>query len=161
MQNIIRIGIADMNYCKAPDLITTLGLGSCVGVVIYDPILHICGMLHVMLPDSKKIRNNSNLSKFADTGIVKMYDGCLKMVADKSRIKAKIAGGAQMFAVESNTDMMRVGENNIIAVKEMLRKYRIPIVAEDIGLNYGRTIVFDPQTSMLKVKIVGMNEKEI
>ena len=90
-----------------------------------------------------------------------MYDGFLKMGADKSRIKAKIAGGAQMFAVESNTDMMRVGENNIIAVKEMLRKYRIPIVAEDIGLNYGRTIVFDPQTSMLKVKIVGMNEKEI
>lgn len=161
MQNTIRIGIADMNYCEAPDLITTLGLGSCVGVVLYDSVINKCGMVHVMLPDSTKIQKNTNLAKFADTGIEALYEGFLKKGADRTRIKAKIAGGAQMFAFNSQSEMMRVGECNVRAVKEMLAKYRIPIVSEDTGANYGRTIVFDPSTSILRVKIVGKEEKEI
>ena len=74
MQNIIRVGIADMNYCEAPDLITTIGLGSCVGVVLYDLSVKKCGMVHVMLPDSTKILNNANIAKFADTGIEALYN---------------------------------------------------------------------------------------
>ena len=75
-------------------------------------------------------------------------------ILDKYRIKAKIAGGAQMFAFNSDLDMMRVGENNVVAVKEVLKRLRVPIVAEDTGANYGRTIVFEPATCMLKVKIL-------
>lgn len=161
MQNIIRIGIADMNYCKAPDLITTLGLGSCVGVVLYDSMLRICGMVHVMLPDSTKIQNNTNRAKFADTGIEALYNGFMKKGAEKSKIKAKIAGGAQMFSFSSKSEMMRVGECNVRAVKEILAKYNIPIISEDTGANYGRTIIFNPETCILKVRIVGKEEKEI
>lgn len=161
MQEIIRVGIADMNFCEAPNLITTIGLGSCVGVVIYDSLTKKCGLVHVMLPDSKKIQNNTNLAKFADTGIQVLYDEMIKRGVLKARMKAKIAGGAQMFAFGSNNSMMRVGENNVRAVKDKLAYLGIPIVAEDTGLTYGRTIVFDPETSILKVKIVGMNEKEI
>ncbi|MBE5936412.1 MAG: chemotaxis protein CheD [Lachnospiraceae bacterium] len=161
MQTTIRIGIADMNYCDAPNLITTLGLGSCVGVVLYDSAIKKCGMVHIMLPDSTIIQNNSNVAKFADTGIQALYDGFINRGASKARIQAKIAGGAQMFAFGSSNSMMRVGENNIRAVKEKLQQLRIPLVAEDTGLNHGRTIVFDPETSLLKVKIVGMNEKVI
>ena len=72
MNNTIKVGMADANVCKPPDVITTLGLGSCVGIVLYDPIMKIAGLVHVMLPDSTKIINNSNKYKFADTGIDKL-----------------------------------------------------------------------------------------
>ncbi len=161
MQKIIKVGIADMNYCQAPDLITTIGLGSCVGVVLFDSSSKKCGMVHVMLPDSTKIINNTNAAKFADTGIQALYNGFVKMGINKMRLQAKIAGGAQMFAFGSKNNMMRVGDNNVIAVRKKLSELRIPIVAADTGSNYGRTIVFDPETCKLKVKVVGMEEKEI
>ena len=61
MGTMIKVGMADMNICLPPDSITTLGLGSCVGVVIYDPAKKISGMVHVMLPDSTKIKNNEKV----------------------------------------------------------------------------------------------------
>ncbi|MCI8308155.1 MAG: chemotaxis protein CheD [Lachnospiraceae bacterium] len=161
MSSVIRVGIADMNYCKGDDSITTLGLGSCVGVVLYDSVLKMCGMVHVMLPDSSKIRNNDNLAKFADTGVVALYEGMVKRGADRFRMKAKIAGGAQMFSFNTNLEMMRVGESNVHAVKEALMKLRIPIAAEDTGLNYGRTIIFSPSDCILRIRVVGKSEKEI
>lgn len=161
MSSVIRVGIADLNYCTGDDSITTLGLGSCVGVVLYDQVLNLCGMVHVMLPDSSKIRNNDNLAKFADTGVVALYEGMLKKGADRFRLKAKIAGGAQMFSFNTNVEMMRVGESNVIAVKQVLARLRIPIVAEDTGLNYGRTIIFSPSDCILKIRVVGRPEKEI
>ena len=94
MGEMIKVGMADMKYCKAPDSITTLGLGSCVGVVIYDSITKIAGLVHVMLPDSTKIKNNENLAKFADTGVDEMVRQIINAGASKSRLKAKIAGGA-------------------------------------------------------------------
>ena len=69
MGNIIKVGMADLNVCKAPDGLTTLGLGSCIGLTLYDPVTKIGGMVHYMLPDSTKVSNNSNKAKFADTGI--------------------------------------------------------------------------------------------
>ena len=69
MGNIIKVGMADLNVCKAPDGLTTLRLGSCIGLTLYDPVTKIGGMVHYMLPDSTKVSNNSNKAKFADTGI--------------------------------------------------------------------------------------------
>jgi len=161
MPKVIRVGIADMNYCTGEDSITTLGLGSCVGVVLYDSSLKLCGMVHVMLPDSTKIRNNDNNAKFADTGVLALYQGLIEKGADRFKIKAKIAGGAQMFAFNTNLEMMRVGESNVQAVKEALAKLKVPIVAEDTGSNYGRTIIFNPTDCILKVKVVGKEEKDI
>ena len=69
MSEVIKVGMADLNVCKAPDVITTLGLGSCIGLVFYDPVSKVGGMVHYLLPDSTKVRNNSNIAKFADTGI--------------------------------------------------------------------------------------------
>lgn len=151
----IKVGMADMNVCCSPDSIITLGLGSCVGAVLYDPVTKICGMVHVMLPDSKSISNNSNIAKFADTGI----DALLKMVLDKGakkeRLIAKIAGGAQMFSVNKDSPMLRVGERNVAAVKEQLKKNGIRLVAEDTGLNYGRTVVFYPETGEYLIRAIG------
>lgn len=155
MGNMIKVGMADLNFCQSPDAITTLGLGSCVGVVLYDPVVKIAGMVHIMLPDSTKIKNNENKAKFADTGIEEMLNIVIKQGASRARLKAKIAGGAQMFAFSSENDLLRVGQRNAEAVKEELNKLRIPLVAEDTGKNYGRTIEFYPETGDLLVKAVG------
>ncbi len=155
MGEMIKVGMADMNVCVAPDAITTLGLGSCVGIVLYDTTKKIAGMVHVMLPDSTKIRNNGNVAKFADTGIDELIKRLLKMGASKTSMIAKIAGGAQMFAFQSNNEMLRVGERNVEATKQILHQLKIPIIAEDTGLNYGRTIEFYPENGELIIRSVG------
>lgn len=163
MGETIKVGMADMKICRTPDKLTTLGLGSCVGVVIYDPITKISGMVHVMLPDSTKIRNNSNIAKFADTGIVALVDDMVKNGAARERLVAKIAGGAKMFATNAckGSDIMNVGIRNVEATKEILSQLKINILAEDTGLNYGRTIVFDSVSGELVIRAVGKPEKTI
>jgi chemotaxis protein CheD len=155
MGEMIKVGMADLNVCTAPDALTTLGLGSCVGIVLYDSYTKIAGMVHVMLPDSTKIRNNENVAKFADTGIDALIDRLVKLGANRNRFIAKIAGGAQMFAFNSNNDMLRIGERNIEASKSKLQSLGIRIVAEDTGLDYGRTIEFYAETGELYIKSVG------
>lgn len=161
MGTMVKVGMADLNVCTPPDAITTLGLGSCVGVVLYDPNKKICGMVHIMLPDSTKIKNNENLAKFADTGIDELIRRLVAIGASKSALVAKIAGGAQMFAFSSNNDMLRVGDRNVEATTNKLLNLRIPIIASDTGLNYGRTIEFYPETGELVIKAVGKEIKKI
>ncbi len=151
----IKVGMADLNICRAPDSIITLGLGSCVGAVLYDPVTKISGMVHVMLPDSTAIANNSNLAKFADTGIEELLKKVVASGANRERLVAKIAGGAQMFSVSSNSPMLRVGERNVAAVKSKLNELNIKIVAEDTGKNYGRTVVFFPETGEYHIRAIG------
>jgi len=155
MGNMIKIGMAELNVCLPPDAITTLGLGSCVGVVLYDPAKKVSGMVHVMLPDSTKIKNNENRAKFADTGIEDLFQKVLSLGAVRKNLVAKIAGGAQMFAFKSDNDMLRVGDRNVEATKSKLKELQIPIIAEDTGKNSGRTIEFYPETGELLVKSVG------
>ncbi len=155
MAEMIKVGMADLNICHSPDAITTLGLGSCVGVVLYDKTKKIAGMVHVMLPDSTKVRQNQNKAKFADTGIDLLIEMLRKEGANVSALTAKIAGGAQMFAFTSNNDMLRVGERNVEAVKEKLKSIGIRILAEDTGLNFGRTVEFFPETGDFVIKSVG------
>ena len=99
MDEIVKVGMADMKICEPPKGLTTLGLGSCVGVVIYDVKTKLSGMVHIMLPDSTKIRNNANRAKFADTGILDMFESMINSGSRKNDLIAKIAGGAQMFAM--------------------------------------------------------------
>ncbi|MBP3608887.1 MAG: chemotaxis protein CheD [Lachnospiraceae bacterium] len=161
MGKMIKIGMAELNICTPPDAITTLGLGSCVGVVLYDPAKKVCGMVHVMLPDSTKIKNNTNRAKFADTGIEDLMNEVLKLGAARRNLVAKIAGGAQMFAFKSDNDMLRVGDRNVEATKNKLKQLQIPIIAEDTGKNSGRTIEFYPESGELLIKSVGKTPYKI
>lgn len=161
MANMIKVGMADLNVCQYPDNLTTLGLGSCIGACIYDPVTKIIGMAHYMLPDSTQIRNNSNRAKFGDTGIEDTVNLMIKMGASKSRMVAKIAGGAQMFSISSASPTIKIGEKNIEAAKANLSKLGIKIIASDVGLNYGRTIEFYSESGELLIKSVGKPQKVI
>ena len=124
MSEIIKVGMADLKTCVSPDGVTTLGLGSCVGIAIRDPVTKIGGLAHIMLPDSTSIRNSSqNIAKFADTGIDELVRQMEKLGAKKARMVAKIAGGADYVHVSGGkNDMMQVGDRNVEAVKKKLER---------------------------------------
>lgn len=161
MDEVIKVGMADLKVCPYPKVITTLGLGSCVGIALYDPVTKIGGLAHVMLPDSTQIRNNTNRAKFADTGIVDLIKEMEKSGASRTRMVAKIAGGAQMFAFNAQSDMVRIGARNVEASKMKLKELGIRLLAEDTGLNYGRTVEFYTETGKFLIKSVGKPLKEI
>ncbi len=162
MSETIKVGMADLNVCKSPDELTTLGLGSCVGIALYDPITTVSGLAHIMLPDSTKIKNNNSLAKCADTGIPETIRLMIDLGANRRRITAKIAGGAQMFSFGNKVDdIMSVGLRNVEAVKYILNQLDIPILAEDTGMNFGRTVIFDSKNGKLTIKSVGKELKII
>jgi len=161
MSEIIKVGMADLKVCAAPHALTTLGLGSCIGIAIRDPISKVGGLAHIMLPDSTQIKNNSNLYKFADTGIEELVRLLIEKGASKQRLVAKIAGGAQMFAFQNKSDLVRVGERNAEASRDKLKQLNITLLAQDTGLNYGRTVVFYPETGNYVIKAVGKEESVI
>jgi chemotaxis protein CheD len=161
MGDLIKVGMADLNCTISPGILTTLGLGSCVGVCLYDKSNKVSGMVHIMLPNSLQIKNNSNAAKFADTGIVKLLEDMQKLGANKNRIVSKIAGGSQMFNFNDSSDIMRIGFRNVTATKEVLKSLNIPIIAEDTGGSYGRTIELYSETGMLLIKTIGFGTKQI
>lgn len=158
-KTIIKVGIADLNFVNSPNVIRTSGLGSCVGVIVYDITTEIAGLAHVMLPDSNLSKqDNINIYKYADTAIDYLYQQLLIKGASRFQLKAKIAGGAQMFPNQLTSEVMRIGPRNIEAVQEQLKKYQIPVVASDVGGSSGRTIVFDPSTGDLTIRTVNQGE---
>lgn len=157
----IKVGMADLNIAKFPDTLITLGLGSCIGIVLYDPILQLGGLAHIMLPDSTQIKNNSNPAKFADTAIVLLVEKMVQAGAQKARLVAKLAGGAQMFDFKQASDTMRIGFRNEIASRQVLESLKIPIISSDTGENYGRTIELHTDTGKLTIKTINHGIREI
>lgn len=158
LKTVVKVGIADLNIVKAPNVIRTSGLGSCVGIVIYDSPKDIAGLGHVMLPDSATVKKKTNDYKYADTAIDRLIEKLVRYGARQMALKAKIAGGAQMFSFASDSDVMRIGPRNVEAVKQKLDEYEIPLVSADIGGNSGRTIEFDPLTEELKIRTISQGE---
>lgn len=161
METIVKVRMADYAICSVPQKITTIGLGSCVGIVVYDSGSKLCGMLHAMLPDSTRIRNNSNRSKFVDTGMEDMLKQLEQAGGNRRRLVAKLAGGAKMFEFEDENENTSIGYQNVQAARKILEELRIPLVSEDTGENYGRTIVFDPATNELEIRAVGQDLRVI
>ena len=160
-KKMVMVGMADLNVSKHPGAITTLGLGSCVGISLYDPLSKVAGMAHCMLPDSKQIQNNANIAKFVDTATVKLINDMVALGANRRMIVAKLAGGAQMFAFDSKNENMRIGDRNIIASRAILSQLGIRILAEDVGNSYGRTIELYTEDGRLVIKTIGRGLKTI
>ena len=159
MNKAYTVGIADMKICRAPGVLITYALGSCVGICIYDPVLKLAGLIHIMLPNIYNSQRDSNILKYADTGIPEMIRKMEAFGASRPRLVAKIAGGAKMFEVAGgNSSLNNIGARNVESVRQVLRKERIPILKEDVGSNYARTLSFDASTGDAIVKSFGKGE---
>lgn len=158
---VIKVGMADLNTVKAPGVLTTLGLGSCVGIALYDKYNKVAGLAHIMLPSSKEIKNNDNKAKFADTGIELLIEKMILKGAFRRNLTAKITGGSQMFSFNKDNNILKIGERNVIATRKKLGELNIKIISEDTGGNYGRTIELNAEDGSLLVKTIGYGVKVI
>ena len=158
MSRTIIVGMADLQLSKAPDVLTTLGLGSCIGIVLFDWNSRIGGMAHIMLP-ARLNPDDPSICKFADTALEELVKQMVQAGAMRPFLKAKLAGGANMFP--NNTSSATVGEKNIIATTALLKQMNIPIAAQDVGGGHGRTIKFFTETGELHIKTIGKGEKII
>ncbi|WP_291632443.1 chemotaxis protein CheD [Clostridium sp.] len=159
--NEIKVGIADLNVAFSPNKLITVGLGSCVGIAIYDKGIGLGGLAHIMLPDSSQFNKVTNAIKFADLAIPILVADMIKKGAKLQNMKAKIAGGASMFNFSDKSIIMDIGNRNGIAVKNALKNLSIPLVAEDIGGKKGRTLIFDAANGVLSIRTVGMGITDI
>lgn len=160
MKKTVIIGLAELSVVKAPDRITTLGLGSCVGVTLYDRVSKIGGMVHIVMPEGGT-KPGAVKAKYADTAVNELLDEMIRAGANRSTIVAKLAGGAHMFGKIGVGDGLKVGDRNAYKSKLAVLKLRIPIMAEDLGGTYGRTIELDTEDGSLLIKTVGKGSKVV
>ncbi len=154
--NKIVVGVGDLKITEAPNTIETI-LGSCVGVVLYDSIMRVGGLIHVMLPVC--MIKNDNLSKYADTGIPLLVDLMKKRTkSDRKTLTAKIFGGAKMLNTSSN--LFNIGMSNEAKTREVLRNMGIRIVAGRIGGTKSHRISLNTETGIVQSKILGGSEEK-
>jgi chemotaxis protein CheD len=158
--NII-VGMADMQVSNNPEAtLVTYSLGSCVGVTIYDPVFRVGGMLHYMLPDSsldpEKARERPFM--FADTGIPLLFKSAYELGAKKSRIKVRVAGGAQIL---DDGGYFNIGKRNYAALRKMFWRNNVMIENEDIGGTINRTIYFSISDGSVSLKVSGGERKKL
>lgn len=157
----VKVGIADLNLVSSPGKIMTIGLGSCVGIALYDKRNKLAGLSHIMLPDSTQFKNVTNPMKFADLAIPLLIKKMEYKGAQKRNLIAKIAGGASMFSFSDKSMIGDIGKRNIEAVKKSLEEEKIPIISEDVGGNKGRTMILDALNGKVMLKIVGIGIVEL
>jgi chemotaxis protein CheD len=155
------VGVADMKVSNdQKDDIITYSLGSCIGLVIYDPFVKIGGMLHYMLPDSKIDREKAtaNPFMFSDTGIPRLFKTAYTFGAKKQRMKIYIAGGAEIL---DQKGFFNIGKRNYMALKKMFFKNNVLINNQNIGGNVNRTIRLEIATGNIYIKTSGSKEEKI
>ncbi|MBH5316618.1 chemotaxis protein CheD [Paenibacillus sp. GSMTC-2017] len=161
-QTLVKVGMADLNIAIDGAILKTTGLGSCVGLTLYDPKSKVAGMAHVMLPSSDIARESQfNVAKYADTAIPELLERMKAVGARLERMEAKMAGGAQMFAFSGQSDSLRIGPRNVESCIAMMNQYKIPILSQDTGGNYGRTVEFESNNGILHIRSVQFGTKEI
>lgn len=157
----ILVGIADYKIAREPYRLITLGLGSCVGVSLYDPLIKMGGLLHVMLPDSTQFKNITKPAKFADLGIPQIVSEMQDMGASLTRLQAKLVGGAQMFSGLDDKMTLNIGIRNTEMSRETLKRMGIKILYEDVGGNRGRTMILNTINGEVTIRTLGNNLKVI
>ena len=151
----ITIGIADMKLARGQGMLITYALGSCIGICLHDPLLKLGALVHIMLPVNMET-NRTNTMKYADTGLRETLRQMEAMGANRTRITAKIAGGAKMF--ETGGSLGNIGQRNIESVHLNLKKEGIRLLKEDVGGSVARTLLFDVNSGLGCVRCYGRPE---
>jgi len=155
MGRLVVVGISDQRIAAVPDILVTYALGSCVGICLYDRLHRIGGLAHILLPEAPGDKSDKNIYKYADTAIQALVEAMEKEGSARLHLTAKIAGGANMFAISGKS----IGDRNVEIVRQEIKRLNIRLVAEDTGANYGRTVEFDPDNGAMTVKTIGKGSK--
>lgn len=161
--NNLNVGMGEIKIAtNSSDVLVAPGLGSCIGLVIYDEKTKIAGMAHVVLPDSTSINKEvTQPGKYADTAVPALVEQLTKQGASMRNLIAFMSGGSQMFSFDSSTNVFNIGTRNAIAVKNSLKNMNIVLKYTDTGGNTGRTVKFDMSKFIFTIKCIGKDEKVI
>jgi chemotaxis protein CheD len=151
----IFVKVAHQAVAGPEETLVTLGLGSCVAVLLYDRVARVGGMAHVLLPEQQLARDTSNPSKFATTAIPLLASEVAALGGRRERLEARLVGGASMFPTLMTPGMLNMGERNLIASRHTLRTLGIPVLAEEVGADYGRSVRFHVGDGRVVVSSVG------
>ena len=157
MADKLIVGIADMKMAKGDGMLVTYALGSCIGICLYDPLPKLGALVHIMLPLNLETGRTHPL-KYADTGIRDTLRQMVLRGANKSRITAKIAGGAKMFDVSGSSSLGNIGQRNIESVRIVLKKEGVRLLKEDVGGSVASTLLFDVSNGIGCVRSYGKPE---
>ncbi len=155
MAEELLVRVADLRAGKGDVVLVTLGLGSCIAIVVHDPVAKVGGLAHILLPSRSLSRGGDNPGRFPQTAMPRLLEEMVALGADPRRLVAKLVGGAAMFANLVPTGSMQMGDRNVISSREVLNQLAIPIVAESVGGNEGRSIWFHVLEGKLQVRSVG------
>ena len=150
----IIVKVADLRVGGVGDVLVTVGLGSCIAIVLHDPEARVGGMAHVLLPSPALSRSDSNPAKSPQTAIPRLLELMAEQGASPRRITARLAGGARMFAALAPPGPIQLGERNVVASRQALNVHGIPVVAEAVGGDFGRTVRLDVSDGSLEVRSV-------
>ena len=156
-----RVKVADYAVRRGGHVITTIGLGSCVAIVLYDRDTQIGGLAHVLLPSPSMSREAGNPAKFPETIVPVMLQAMRALGARDGGVSAKIVGGASMFGQLATGTGINIGERNVLATREALAAASVPIVAEDTGLDYGRSVYFHLADGRVEVRSLKRGDRVI
>ena len=160
MKEVI-VKVADWAAERGDGVIVTLGLGSCVAIMLHDPQTQAGAMAHVLLPSTSLARDVTNRAKFPDTAVPFLVERLKALGADPGRLVAKLAGGASMFSQLVTPGTIQMGERNVLAARAALRKAAIPVVRESVGGERGRSVRFHVKDGRVEIRSVGANAEVI
>jgi len=134
------VRVADLRTGTDQDVLITVGLGSCVAILLHDPIAHVGGMAHVLLPSPALSRQDANPAKFPQTAVPRLLELMGQQGASTRRMSARLVGGASMFASLAAPGTIQMGERNVVACRQALYQEGLVLTGEATGGDYGRTV---------------------
>ena len=160
MGNVLSIGLGEFKVSRnLDDELVAYGLGSCLGIGMYDPTTHVAGMVHVVLPEFN--HNESPSPKYVEIGINTLLDEMVRSGANRSRIITRMAGGANMLLNGALSQSFNIGERNTVAARDVFKKLNIRLAAEEVGGNTGRTVRLYVSQGRMTVRVVGEKEHDL
>jgi chemotaxis protein CheD len=161
MLNILSVGLGELKISRDPnDILVAYGLGSCVGIGMYDPGLRLAGLLHALLPAHPN-GDSSHSAKYVDTGIVALMVEMIRAGADRKRIIVRMAGGANMLAAPGFSQCLNIGARNVEAAYATLEGLNIKLSSLEVGGVLGRTVRFYVASGRMTIRAFGNQEREI
>ena len=156
------VRVAELRAATAGTTLVTVGLGSCVAIVLHDPVSRVGGLAHVLLPSPALARSASRRpARVPQTAIPAMLAAMTELGADRRRIQARLAGGASMFANLASPGTIQMGERNLVATRTVLLQHEVPILAEAVGGAFGRTVTFTIADGRVMVSSVAHGSREL
>lgn len=155
------VKVADLAVGRDEDVLVTVGLGSCVAIMLYDPETRVGGLAHVLLPSRALTRHVDRPAKFPDAAVPTLLDRMTELGASQRRIVARLAGGASMFAALAPPGTIQMGERNLVAARQVLSAHHIPLTGEAVGGDFGRTVRMQCATGRIEVSTVAHGVTEL